>query len=71
MWFRFGMLLHAIVSPLTLGLIFFGLVLPTGLLLRIFGKDNLDIKMEPVERKSYWIKRSTSEAATASMRNQF
>lgn len=71
LWFRFGMLLHAVVSPLILGLIFVAVVVPTGLLLRLFGKDVLDIKPGAGGRSSYWIKRSASATAAESMRNQF
>lgn len=71
LWFRFGMLLHAVVSPLILGLIFLAVVVPTGLLLRLFGKDVLDIKSGAGDRSSYWIKRNASATVAESMRNQF
>lgn len=70
-WFRFGMLLHAIISPLTLGLIFFAVVVPTGYLLRLFKKDVLDMAPGASERVSYWIKRDASAPTADSMRNQF
>ena len=38
-WFQFGLLLHKVVSPVVMGLIFFGTVMPTGLLMRLFGQN--------------------------------
>ena len=70
LWFRFGMLLHRIVTPVILGLMFYGTVVPTGLALRLFGKDLLHLKAEP-EAESYWIKREPSEITPESLRNQF
>ena len=72
LWFRFGLLLHAIFSPLILGLIFLAVVVPTGLLLRLLGKDILDLNEKPRgERSSYWIRRSAVASYAESMRNQF
>lgn len=71
-WFRFGMLLHAVVSPLVMGLIFVLAVVPTALLMRLFGKDVLDIgRRDPAQRDTYWIVRAQRSIDADSMRNQF
>lgn len=55
-WLRLGLLLHRVVSPLILGLFFFLIIVPTGLIMRFFGKDSLRLKLEP-HAASYWILR--------------
>ena len=54
-WFKFGILLGKIVSPLVMGIIFFLVVTPTGIIMRILKKDLLNLKYS--EDKSYWIKK--------------
>ena len=56
LWFRFGLLLHKIVSPVAMGIIFFGAILPMGLLMRALGKRPLRLEFDPAV-KSYWIPR--------------
>lgn len=70
LWFRFGMLLHKIVNPLVMGLVFFVTVTPTGLIFRLLGKDPLRLKLEP-DAESYWIKRDPPGPDGPSMSNQF
>jgi hypothetical protein len=53
LWMRFGILLGMIVSPIVLSLIFFGLFTPIALLMRIFGRDELRLKMK--SKNSYWV----------------
>ena len=65
LWFKFGMLLGRVVSPIIMGLVFFGVVTPTGLIMKIFKKDLLKLKRS--EKKSYWIERKTK----SEMKNQF
>jgi hypothetical protein len=69
LWFRFGLLLGRIITPVVMGLIFFVGVVPTGLALRLFGKDPLKLKRDP-KAASYWIARRPSDPPS-SMRNQF
>ena len=69
-WFRFGMLLHAIVSPIALGILFYGVVTPTGLLMRLFGKKPLALDFDR-DAPSYWIQRSPPGPTPESMTNQF
>ena len=66
LWFTFGIFLGKIVSPLVMGLIFFFVVTPIGLLMRLFGKDLLNLKYNL--NKSYWIEKSGPKSK---MKNQF
>ena len=66
-WIKFGILLGNIISPLVLGIIFFLVVLPTGLLMRLFKKNFLGLKFDK-KLKSYWINK---EKQLSSMKNQF
>jgi Saxitoxin biosynthesis operon protein SxtJ len=70
-WLAFGGLLHRIVSPLVMGMLFFVAVTPTGWLMRLRGRDLLSLKRRP-ELKSYWIRREAeSQPAPERMKNQF
>lgn len=69
-WFRFGGVLHAIISPIVLGGIFFLAVTPTGLLMRAFRKDPLRLKFQP-SSASYWIRREPPGPSADSFKNQF
>jgi hypothetical protein len=69
-WMRFGLLLHRLVSPVIIGLIFFVTVLPTGIIMRILGKDLLRLRFDPLAQ-SYWIERRPPGPAPDSLRNQF
>ena len=65
-WFRFGLLLGKIVSPVIMGIIFFTIVTPIAFFMRILGKDLLNLKYN--NNKSYWIKKSGPKSL---MKNQF
>tara|TARA_B100000035_G_C20610326_1_gene383692 strand:- start:129 stop:512 length:384 start_codon:yes stop_codon:yes gene_type:complete len=65
LWFKFGMLLGRIFSPIIMALIFFGVVTPTGLIMKFFKKDLLKLKKN--NKKSYWVERKTKTV----MKNQF
>ena len=67
LWIKFGILLGNIISPLVLGIIFFMVVLPTGLLMRLLKKNFLGLKFDK-NLKSYWINK---EKQLSSMKNQF
>ena len=67
LWFKLGMLLGAIVSPIIMGVIFFLTVTPIGIIMRLFGKDVLNQRIVK-STKSYWIKR---KELIGSMKNQF
>ena len=70
LWMKFGLLLHKITNPLIMGLVFFLAVLPTGLIMRMLGKDILRCKLDP-DAKSYWIERAPPGPDPDSMPNQF
>lgn len=70
LWFRFGMLLNAIVSPLVLGMMFFLTITPTGWLMRLCGARPLNLKFDRAAG-SYWIKRDPPGPAPESLKNQF
>ena len=65
-WFKFGILLGNFISPIIMGLVFFTVVTPIAFLLRIFGKDLLNLKKN--NKKSYWIEKSPIKSK---MKNQF
>ena len=70
LWFGFGSLLHRVVSPLVMGFLFFFTVTPTGLVMRICGKDPLRLKFDRAA-PTYWIKRDPLDPAPDTMRRQF
>lgn len=70
LWFLFGMLLSKIVSPIVMGIIFFGTVTPTGLLRRLRNPDPLHQKLDK-SAKSYWVIRGSDQAVGSSMRKQY
>jgi hypothetical protein len=69
-WLRFGLLLHRVVNPVVMALLFYGTVLPTGLVMRMMGKDPLRLKPQP-EADSYWIVRQPPGPSPETMRDQF
>ena len=69
-WMKFGLLLHRIVSPLVLGIMFFLVITPTGLLMRLFGKNPLRLKFNATD-DSYWIDRSPPGPPSESLKDQF
>lgn len=70
LWFRFGLLLHKVVNPLVMGLMFFVVVSPIGLLMRALGKTPLKTGFDP-DAESYWIERDPPGPAPESMKRQF
>jgi hypothetical protein len=70
LWFKFGLLLHKIVSPIVMAFLFFVTITPIGFIMRARGKDLLRLKREP-ELDSYWIKRDPPGPAPGSMKDQF
>ncbi len=69
-WFKIGLALHRIVGPVVLALLFYGVVTPTGLILRALGKDPLRLRFDR-DAESYWIPREPAGPEPESMRNQF
>ena len=66
LWFRFGLFLGRIISPLIMGIIFFLGVTPIGFIMRILGKDLLNLKYN--NKRSYWIEKTGPKSK---MKNQF
>ncbi len=66
LWFKFGLLLGRFISPLIMGIIFFIVVTPTGIIMRLFKKDLLNLKYN--KKESYWINKSGPKSK---MKNQF
>jgi len=69
LWTAFGLLLHRIVSPIVLGLLFYGVVTPMAVLGKLMGKDPLRLRRKGAQ--SYWIERAPPGPPPATMRNQF
>jgi len=63
---KFGLLLGKIVSPIVMGFIFFFVVTPTGIIMRLLGKDLLNLKKN--NQSTYWIKKDNKNS---NMKNQF
>ena len=67
LWFKFGLLIGSIVAPIVMAFVYFVTVVPTGLIMRLLGKDLLKQKLDK-DAKSYWIER---KEPMGSMKNQF
>jgi hypothetical protein len=69
-WIKLGLLLGRIVNPIVMGLLFFVVVAPTALILRLLGKDPLRLSLDASTR-SYWIDRRPPGPSPQTMSNQF
>lgn len=69
LWMRLGLVLGLIISPIVLGIIYFGLFTPIALLMRLFSRDELRLKLLP--RSSFWRIRKNSKQIVESFKNQF
>ncbi len=69
-WFRFGLIIHSIVGPILLGIIFFTLITFTGVLMRLLGKKPL-ITTYDHDAPTYWVNRSPPGPLRESLSNQF
>ena len=65
-WFKFGILLGKIITPIVMGIIFFLIVTPIAIIMRILQKDLLNLKYN--KKKSYWIEK---DGPKSKMKNQF
>ena len=70
LWYRFGLLLNRIVSPVVLAVLFFATVMPIGLIMRLSGKDILRMRFEP-DASTYWIERKPPGPDPQMMPKQF
>tara|TARA_B100000035_G_C20802691_1_gene466235 strand:- start:176 stop:562 length:387 start_codon:yes stop_codon:yes gene_type:complete len=66
LWFKFGIILGKIISPIVMGVIFFLVVTPIGLIMRILKKDILNLKFNELD--TYWIEKKGPKSM---MKNQF
>ena len=70
LWTRFGLLLHAIVTPVVMALLFYLTVTPIGLVMRLLGKDPVRLKFDRAAA-TYWIVRQPPGPPPETMRRQF
>ena len=70
LWTKLGLLLHRVVSPIALGIMFFLVITPMGLVMRALGKDPLRLRLRP-DAESYWIDRCPPGPAPETMKDQF
>ena len=68
LWIRFGLLLGMIISPIVLGIIFFGLFTPIAIFMRFSGRDELRLKF--IQKTSHWISRG-EPVKSESFKHQF
>jgi hypothetical protein len=69
-WFRLGLALHRVVNPVVMAVIYYGTVVPIGLILRLRGKDPLRLKRD-ADATTYWISRDPPGPPRGSMTRQF
>lgn len=69
LWFQLGLLMGRVVSPIVLGAIFFILLSPIAILMRVFGRDELKLKKRDVS--SYWVERQPHGPTPESFKEQF
>jgi len=69
-WFKFGLLLHRVVNPLFMAVVYYASVVPTGLIMRALGKDMLRLNLEP-DAETYWMARQPPGPAAETMKDQF
>jgi len=70
LWIRLGLVLHRVVNPLIMGLLFFLVITPIGLVMRLAGRRQLRLAAEP-KRASYWIERRPRGPEQGTMSRQF
>ena len=70
LWTRFGLLLGAIVAPIVMGIIYFAVFTPMGLIARLVGKDFLRLRRDP-SAPTYWLPRQDPQPTPERLRDQF
>jgi hypothetical protein len=70
LWLKLGRLMSVVISPIILALMYVLAIVVTGVLIRLFGKDLLSLKLKP-EEASYWIKRNPPGPEFKSLADQF
>ena len=69
-WMKFGMVLHHVVSPVVLGVIFFAVFTPVGIVMRLIGRDAMNRAWDP-SAKTYWTERTPPGPPDNSFRDMF
>jgi hypothetical protein len=69
-WLQLGLVMYRIVNPVVMGLMYFGMIVPMGMLLRLMGKDLLHKGIEPTS-ETYWVDRQPPGPSPESLKNQF
>ena len=67
LWMRLGILLGAIVSPIVMGIVYFAVITPIGLIMKLFGKDVLNLKIDK-NKNTYW---TLKKKIPSKMKDQF
>ena len=67
LWMRLGILLGSIVSPIVMGVVYFGVITPIGIIMKIFGKDVLNLKIDK-NKNTYW---TLKKKIPSKMKDQF
>ena len=70
LWTKLALLISKVMNPVIMGILFFLVVAPIGLVMRAFGKRPLALAFDPAA-KSYWIERTPPAPLPGSMKNQF
>ena len=65
-WFKFGVILGSVIAPIVMGIVFFFVVTPTGLIMKALGKDILALKRN--KNNTYWLEKDNSNN---NLKNQF
>jgi hypothetical protein len=65
-WFKFGLILGSVIAPIVMGIVFFFVVTPTGLIMKALGKDILGLKRN--KNNTYWLEKDNSNN---NLKNQF
>jgi hypothetical protein len=69
-WMKLGLWMHKIVSPVILGVLFFAMFTPMGLVMRLFGHDPLRLRLNR-RLKSHWVVKDSKESVPETMKYQF
>ena len=69
-WLKLGLLMYKVVNPVIMAILFFGVVMPIGLLMRLFGKDFLRLAHDR-QASTYWLPRTDPRPQSESMKQQF
>ena len=68
-WLRLGLYMGAVVNPMVLGVLFFGVITPMGILMRVYGRDELHLK--ETGKDTYWRVREEASKTSESFKRQF